>query len=432
MGQKSDHTLNRQLGTGSAVMLGLGSIFGTGVFVAIGIGIDIAGLWIVPAIVVAGLVAACNALSSAQLAAAFPVSGGTYEYGYRLIHPTVGFAAGWLFLLAKSASAASAALGASAYGLRLVGMTESLATVGIGVTLVVTVSLLVLSGLRRSNIVNTIIVSLTLFALLSFVIAAIPNTASQFQINGWYAQTPEAPGWSDFSYTAALMFVAFTGYGRIATMGEEVHAPATTIPRAIIITLLISLVVYTIVAACMASLLPAKTSLALTVAVTPLESAARVLQMPWLSLLVSIGAVTAMLGVLLNLVLGLSRVVLAMARRGDLPRPLSWITPTGNPNRAVLVVSLSILLLVLIGSIKILWSFSAFTVLIYYAITNIAALRLASAQRRYPRWISFFGLLGCLALIAFIPPLIVLFGAGLIATGLGLRFSLTHIQSRKM
>jgi basic amino acid/polyamine antiporter, APA family len=401
-------------------MLGLGSIFGTGVFVAIGLGIDIAGLWIVPAILVAGLVAACNALSSAQLAAAYPVSGGTYEYGYQLIHPLAGFAAGWLFLLAKSASAASAALGASAYALRLVGQTEPLAIVGTGVILAVITTLLVLSGLRRSNMVNTVIVSLTLIALLSFVVAAIPNMVSQFQAKSWHAQTPEAPGWSAFAYTAALMFVAFTGYGRIATMGEEVHAPATTIPRAIIITLLISLVVYTIVAACMASLLPAETSPSLAAAVTPLESAARVLQRPWLSLLVSIGAVTAMLGVLLNLILGLSRVVLAMARRGDLPKPLSWISPTGNPNRAVLVVGASILLLVLIGNIKIVWSFSAFTVLIYYAITNVAALRLSGEHHLYPRWISLAGLMGCLFLVAFIPLSVWFAGTSLVALGAGI------------
>lgn len=174
-------SLERSLGTGSAALLGLGSIFGTGVFVAIGLGVDLAGYWIVPAIVLAGLVAACNALSSAELAAAFPVSGGTYEYGYRLLHPLAGFSAGWLFLLAKSASAAGAALGAAAYGLRLFGQDDPRIIVATGLVLVLAVTLLVLSGLRRSNMANTLIVALTLIALLAFVIAALPDTGTRLR-----------------------------------------------------------------------------------------------------------------------------------------------------------------------------------------------------------------------------------------------------------
>ncbi|RAN33640.1 hypothetical protein HY11_16225 [Hyphomonas pacifica] len=402
-------------------MLGLGSIFGTGVFVAIGLGIDIAGVWIVPAILVAGLVAACNALSSAQLAASIPVSGGTYEYGYRLLHPLAGFTAGWLFLLAKSASAASAALGASAYGLRLVGLSNTMVIVAVGAGLSVAVTILVLSGLRRSNMVNTAIVSLTLIALLAFVIAAFPETANLCHSVDWPARLSEAPGWSDFAYAAALMFVAYTGYGRIATMGEEVHAPESTIPRAIVATLLISLLVYIAVAVCMVATLPLSTGKSLAEMSTPLELAAQALQVPSLSILVSVGAVAAMLGVLLNLVLGLSRVVLAMARRGDLPKPLSLISQQGNPNRAVIVVGLVILALVLIGNIETVWSFSAFTVLIYYAITNAAALRLADADRRYPRWISVAGLLGCLSLAFFVPMAVWLAGIAVILLGLCFR-----------
>jgi basic amino acid/polyamine antiporter, APA family len=414
--------LERSLGTGSAALLGLGSIFGTGVFVAIGLGVDLAGFWIVPAIVLAGLVAACNALSSAQLAAAFPVSGGTYEYGYRLLHPLAGFSAGWLFLLAKSASAAAAALGSAAYGLRLFGQDHPWIIVATGLVLVLAVTLLVLSGLRRSNIANTLIVALTLIALLAFVIASLPDTTVRLRTVTAGDLGNDAPGWPVFAYTTALIFVAYTGYGRIATMGEEVVTPETTIPRAIIVTLGVSFLTYLSVAICMAALMPTGIARSLADAATPLESAARSLQLPWLSLLVSAGAITAMLGVLLNLVLGLSRVVLAMARRGDLPRLFSNLTGRGNPALASLAVGASILALVLTGNIETVWSFSAFTVLIYYAITNIAAIRLSRAQRRYPRWISAAGLVGCLALAAFIPVSVWLAGAGLMALGLGVRY----------
>ena len=107
--------LRREIGVLGAIFLGLGSILGTGVFVSIGLVIGQVGEWIWLALLFAGILAACNGLSSAQLAATFPVSGGTYEYAYRTLHPLVGIFAGWLFLTAKSASAATAAMGALSF-----------------------------------------------------------------------------------------------------------------------------------------------------------------------------------------------------------------------------------------------------------------------------------------------------------------------------
>jgi APA family basic amino acid/polyamine antiporter len=375
--------LQRELGVFGATMMGLGSIVGTGVFVSIGIAAGIAGPSVVVAIALAAAVATCNALSSAQLAANHPVSGGTYEYGYRYLRPWLGFAAGWMFLCAKSASAATAALGFAGYLVNAIGRDESW-IVPIALTTVALLTAIVLAGIRLSNRVNIAIVSVTLTALAAFVVAGLPSVAAR---NLAFEVDPPA-----LLHATALMFVAYTGYGRIATLGEEVLEPRRTIPRAIVITLIVSLLVYIAVAWVAVGAVGAERLSAATASeAAPLEVVARGFPLR-VHGLVAIGAMTAMLGVLLNLVLGLSRVLLAMGRRGDMP------TATANVAVAVVVVGVIIAALAFSGSVKANWSFSAFTVLIYYAVTNLAALRLDANERLYRSAWAWCGLAACVAL----------------------------------
>jgi APA family basic amino acid/polyamine antiporter len=222
---------------------------------------------------------------------------------------------------------------------------------------------------------------------------------------------------------SALMFVAYTGYGRIATLGEEVTAPRRTIPRAIIATLLVSALLYLGVGTVAVGSVGAEELARLTAATAaPLEGAARSFAGSTLPLLLALGAITAMLGVLLNLLLGLSRVLLAMARRGDAPGSLSFVEErTRSPRRAVLAVGAGIAAISLIGDVRVTWSFSAFTVLIYYALTNLAALRLPSEARLFPVWISVAGLIGCLGLAFWVESGALIAGLLLLVAGFGAR-----------
>jgi APA family basic amino acid/polyamine antiporter len=143
----------------------------------------------------------------------------------------------------------------------------------------------------------------------------------------------------------------------------------------------------------------------------------------------AIGAVTAMLGVLLNLVLGLSRVVLAMGRRGDLPRAFARVNTSGTtPVTAVIFVGAIIVGLTAIGSIKLAWSFSAFTVLLYYAITNLAAIRLPREQRLYHPMIAWIGLFGCLSLAFWVEPLVWMIGLGILGAGIVARSAVRMLR----
>ncbi len=186
----SSSVLQRPVGVWGATMMGLGSILGTGIFVSIGIAAGVAGPSVVLAIAVAALVAACNGLSSAQLAANHSVSGGSYEYGYRWLNPTLGFTAGWMFLCAKSASAATAALGLAGYALHALGSNQTQWIMPLAVATVVCLTILVLVGIKRSSQLNIAIVSITLLSLSTFVIAGLPQAIAN-GITSWQPFFPQ-------------------------------------------------------------------------------------------------------------------------------------------------------------------------------------------------------------------------------------------------
>ena len=434
--------------------MGLGSIIGTGVFVSIAIATDIAGSSVLIAIILAAFLALFNGLSSAQLAAAHPVSGGTYEYGYHFLNHWFGFTAGWTFLVAKSASAATAILGTVSYSFHMAGISPGPVTHLIaGYVLLLTVTLLVRGGIRQSDRANRWMVLITLIGLLLFAGAAwltngLPTTPfgdAMRQMTGDVASikgagdatgaigalgpnstpaTHNTPGShntpvASLFYATALMFVAYTGYGRIATLGEEVKNPQKTIPRAIITTMIVVVLLYLLITATVIQLMGAEAFAAtLQSEAAPLVMASEILQISWIRWAVSIAAITAMTGVLLNLLLGLSRVLLSMARRSDMPTQFQTIHPSsGSPTKAVWGSFAIIAILLSTGSVQFTWSFSAVTVLIYYAITNLAALRLRGDERRFPAWISLAGLAGCLFLTLWVEAAIWIPAAGVLLAG---------------
>lgn len=407
--------------------MGLGSIVGTGIFVSIAIATQIAGTGVILAIIIAALLATCNGLSSAQLAAAHPVSGGTYEYGYRFLNSWFGFTAGWMFMTAKSASAATAVLGCAGYLFYAFGFhPERLWLIITGLAILLFMAILVSGGISRSNFANKVIVTVTMIGLgtlvfTGFFLHGLPVEPITLALSDTSAQ--------DILYGSALMFVAYTGYGRIATLGEEVVEPHKTIPKAIILAMAAIVLLYLLVTLTALNVMGAD-AFGKTVdgEAAPLMIVAQSLSVPYIGPVITVAAITAMLGVLLNLILGLSRVLLGMARRRDIPSIFSHINPKSkSPVASILVTSLVIAILVMSGDIVFTWSFSAFTVLIYYAITNLSALMLPADLRLYPRIIPVSGLFGCLFLAIWIEPHIWI--AGLILIGAGL---LWHAAARRV
>ena len=422
---KTAGSLRRGIGVFGAMMMGMGSIVGTGVFVSIGIGAEVAGHGVLLAIAFASLVAICNGLSSAQLAANHPVSGGTYEYGHRWLSPSMGFAAGWLFLCAKSASAATAALGFAGYLLHMIGADQKL-LIPVALSAVAVLTTIVLYGISRSNAANIAIVSVTLLSLALFIGAGFPNAFANMTNHlslTWKSGDGSLVGVREILEATALMFVAYTGYGRIATLGEEVKDPARTIPRAVVVTLIASMMLYIAVAfVVVANVTDSSYGASTGSEVALLVVVADNFSLPGIRTVLAVGALTAMLGVLLNLILGLSRVLLAMGRRDDMPRSVAAISSRTNvPWIATLAVAAIIGSLVMVGDIRITWSFSAFAVLIYYAMTNLCALRLQPSERLFPIWLAYGGLIACGFLAFWVEQEIWLAGLALVGVGFVIR-----------
>jgi APA family basic amino acid/polyamine antiporter len=283
-------------------------------------------------------------------------------------------------------------------------------------------------------VTNIVVVSVTLAALAAFVAAGTPTALENGAES--FARFFEAPdgggGVRAVLYASALMFVAYTGYGRIATLGEEVKEPRTTIPRAIITTLWVTAGLYVAVALVAVGAVGADGLAAATAErAAPLEVAARAFAVPGVAEVVAFGAVTAMLGVLLNLVLGLSRVLLAMGRRADVPRVFGRLDAAGTtPGPAVLMMGGVIAAIALVGDVRTTWSFSAFAVLVYYAVTNLAALFVPAEGRLFPKWVSAAGLVACAGLAFFVEPLHWGVGLGILALGLAWHAVARRLQGR--
>lgn len=380
-----NNQLARNTHLSGALLIGLGSILGTGAYVSVGLTAAIAGDLLIWAIVIAAFTALCNGLSSAQLAGAHPVSGGTYEYGYQYLNRPSGIVAGVLFIVAKSASAATAALVVADYLASFTGL-GSIAEGIISIALLLFFTIFVLAGLRRTNWLNGLLVAISLLGLLVFVVVAFQAEPSE--------ETLQPEGSLSLFHGAALMFVAFTGYGRIATMGEEIAEPRKNIPRAVWLTLTVVSIIYMLIGAAIVHVWQSDVLL-----VNDFNIAKLISHSPW-KWTVVIGGVVAMGGVILNLLLGVSRVYLAMGRRGDLPSSLAKLDKDSKAApMATWATFLTMALIALAGGIESAWTLSAFTVLIYYSITNIAALKVPDEQRFIPRWVSVMGLVSCVGLV---------------------------------
>jgi APA family basic amino acid/polyamine antiporter len=396
--------LARRLGTFEAVTIGLGSMIGAGVFAAFGPAARAAGNGLILGLAIAALVAYCNATSSAQLAAIYPESGGTYVYGRERLGHFWGFLAGWGFVVGKLASCAAMAMTFGGYA------APSLAR-PLAVGAVVALTAVNYLGVKKTAWLTKIIVALVLLAL-SLVVASVWLGGATDASRLWPLENATPYG---VLQSAGLLFFAFAGYARLATLGEEVIDPKRTIPRAIPIALGITLLVYAVVAV---SALAGAGAPAIAAAEAPLAAAVEAGQLAWLSPAVRVGATVASLGVLLSLIVGISRTAFAMAANRDLPTYFAAVHPRFHvPHRAELAVGVIVAGVAAVADIRAAIGFSSFAVLVYYALTNAAAWTLGPDERRWPRALAGLGLLGCLVLALALPLVSVIGGTILLTLG---------------
>jgi APA family basic amino acid/polyamine antiporter len=407
----SQPRLARRLGTGDAVVIGLGSMLGAGVFAAFAPAAEAAGAGLLIGLAVAALVAYCNATASAQLAAQYPTSGGTYVFGRERLGDWWGFLAGWGFVVGKTASCAAMALTFAAYAAPE-GWQRPVAVVA-----VVALAAVNYRGITRTARLTRIIVTVVLLALAVVVAAGL--VGADADPGRAVALVDPDRGWYGLLQSAGLLFFAFAGYARIATLGEEVRDPARTIPRAIQIALALAVAVYAVVAVTVLSVLgPA--GVAATSA--PLAAAVEASTWEWATPVVRVGGAAAALGALLALIAGIGRTSLAMAREGDLPRWLAAVHPRYRvPHRAEVAVAVAICVLVLTVDLRGAIGFSSFGVLLYYLVANLSAFTQDAGHRMFPRALQVLGGVGCAVLVATLPPGAVVAGLAVFAAGIGYR-----------
>jgi amino acid transporter len=395
--------LRRTLGVFDAVVIGLGSMIGAGIFAALGPAARAASTGLLLGQALAAVVAYCNATSSARLAALYPASGGTYLYGRERLGDFWGYLAGWGFVVGKTASCAAMALTVGAYAWPAQAH-------AVAVAAVVALTAVNYVGVQKSAWLTRIIVAVVLAVLAAVVVVVVTSRSGDVENLRLAGVTV-----GGVIQAAGLLFFAFAGYARIATLGEEVRDPARTIPRAIPLALAIALAVYALVAvAALAALGPRR----LADASAPLSEAVRAAGMGWLAPVVQVGAAVAALGSLLALILGVSRTTLAMARDRHLPHALAAVHPRfGVPHRAELLIGVVVAALAATADVRGAIGFSSFAVLIYYAVANASAFTLRPGEGRPPRAIPVIGLVGCVVLACALPLSSVLSGAAVLGAG---------------
>ncbi len=398
--------LARRLGTGDAVVIGLGSMLGAGVFAAFTPAARAAGSGLLVGLAVAALVAYANATSSAQLAAQYPASGGTYVYGRERLGPWWGFVAGWGFVVGKTASCAAMALTFAAYAAP--GWERPVAAAA-----VVALAAVNYRGITKTAQVTRVVLAVVLAALAVVIVAGLVGGDP-----AWVGARPfgdDHGGVYGVLQSAGLLFFAFAGYARIATLGEEVRDPARTIPRAIPLALGITTAIYAVVAVTLLVTIGASGAAGTT---TPLAAVVRHAGWDWAGPVVRVGAAAAALGALLGLMAGIGRTTLAMARERDLPAWLAAVHPRHRvPHRAEVALAVVVGVIVLVADLRGAIGFSSFGVLVYYLVANASAWTQDAAHRRWPRVLQAVGAAGCTVLAATLPWQSVVGGVGVLALG---------------
>ncbi|RWZ49740.1 amino acid permease [Labedella phragmitis] len=403
--------LERRLGLGDAVMIGLGSMIGAGVFVVFAPAAASAGALLFVGLLVVAVVAWCNARSTARLAAAHPTSGGAYAYGRAELGHWWGFVAGWCFVVGKTASCAAMALAVAAYA------APAELERYVAVAAVVALTIVNALGVTKTAVVTRVIVVLVLAVLVVVVAAGVAAGGAAEGTRALDAAPAVLGSVYGVLQSAGLLFFAFAGYARIATLGEEVRAPERTIPRAVTISFVVALVVYAAVAlVCMLALGVD----GLAASREPLADVVRAAGWAEAVPIVQAGAALAALGTLLGLMAGIGRTSFAMAREGDLPRFLDHVHPRSRvPVRAELVLGGVVVLLVLFVDVPTAVTLSSAGVLVYYAVANLSAFRLAARVPavRALRATAIVGLVGCVVLVLALPPVAAASALGVVLFG---------------
>jgi len=363
--------LRRTLGLFDTVSLSLGAIIGAGIFVITGAASQIAGPSLIISITIAGTIAALTAISVSQLVKAFPKEGGEYEYGYKTLSPFLGFLSGWIWSLNKIVADSVIALGFATYASLFLPF--PIQTIAVAIIAIVTI--INYFGIRTTGTLIDLLVIIKISILLFFILLGIfyikPSNFIPFSPHGM----------TGILQASAIMFFAYVGFVRPIYVVEEIRKPKENVPKGIFLGLIIAAIIYFIVTFVAVGLVGSN---ALGSTDSPLASAISITNFPQAVSIITFGAIIATFSVLLGDVLGLSRMIFAMGRRGDYPKWFGHIEKfSQTPRRAVLFTGLVIGVPTLIFNLRSLIQVASFLILVYFAFVNLSAIKLKKNLRRF-------------------------------------------------
>ena len=292
----ASYELKRILGLRSAVIINLGAIIGAGIFVIIGIAAGKAGPAIILSIFISAIIAIFTGLSFSEIAQHISKEGGVYEYAKESFAPSAGFIGGTMWTFSNMIAISAVSLSMGSYINSLFHLHLNLIIYGIPV--IILFAVLNMLGIKNSAKTLSILVGVNVVILIIFIISGL----FYFKAADFTNFAPR--GFTGIMEGSALIFFAFTGFSRITTVGDEVKDPEKNIPKAIIISIIISSALYSIVAVVAIGLIPASN---LASASAPLSAAIKVLHNPYLIVIIAVGGITATAGVVLTGILGTSR-----------------------------------------------------------------------------------------------------------------------------
>jgi len=387
--ESKEGKLKPSLSLFDAVAVSVGAIIGGGVFVVTGIAAGLAGSALIVSMLVAALISLLTALSFAELTAWQPREGSIYEYSYQLISPFTGFLVGWMWILSNTFAGAAVSLGFAYY---LTALVPSLNPNLVAAIVCLAFTAINYFSVRESALLNNILVTAKLLILIFFIIYGL------FFVNPANF-TPFKPLEAGVFSGAVFFFFAYGGFARAAVIAEEVKDAKRNVPRAMLIALAISAILYVLIGTVAVGLVGPNR---LAGSNSPLEEAMKATGNSAATFTITIGGMLATASVLLTSVLGVSRMVYAMARRKDLPQALAKLDPKRNtPIYSTWIIGLIMTMLVLLIDLSKVVAISTFAMLFFYTLANVSALRLKPEKRAYPRILPAVGAVSCVALLAF-------------------------------
>ena len=373
--------LIRSIGLFQLVMLGVGATIGTGIFVALTAAVPESGPAVIVSFVIAGITAALTALCYAELASAMPVSGSAYSYAYATLGEFCAFVVGACLLLEYAVSASAIAVGWGQYLNELfrdvtgwqmpAAISQPPGAGGVfnlpAVILIVICAALLMRGARESAAVNAILVIVKLGVLALFIVIAL----TAFKSEHLAPFTPH--GWVGVGTAASTIFFSYIGIDAVSTAGAEVKDPGRTLPRGIIISLLLVTAVYLLVAFAAVGAQPwtefAGQDAGLAVILRNVTGAA------WPSILFSVGAVISIFSVTLVTMYGQTRILTAMSRDGLLPAVFHALDPkTQAPKYNTYIVAAFIAILAAVVPLDVLVNLTSMGTLTAFAVVSLGVM----------------------------------------------------------